>query len=78
MQHGIYRKVRHPLYTGTIMLLLGMPLIFSSWYGFAVMLLVVPLFVKRIRREEGLLIEEFGAEYEAYIERSHKLIPFVY
>ena len=78
VQHGIYSKVRHPLYTGTIMVFLGMPLILSSLYGFVVMLLVVPLFVKRIRREEGLLIEEFGAEYQAYIERSHKLIPFVY
>ena len=78
VQHGIYSKVRHPLYTGTIMVFLGMPLILSSVYGFAVMLLVVPLFVKRISREEGLLIEEFGVEYQAYIERSYKLIPFVY
>ncbi len=78
VQHGIFSNVRHPLYTGTIMVLLGMPLCLSSLYGFAVMLLVVPLFLKRIRMEEGLLMEEFGAEYKRYMERSHKLIPFVY
>jgi len=78
VQHGIYSKVRHPLYTGTIMVLLGLPLLLSSLLGFAVMLLVIPLFLQRIKMEEGLLTEEFGDEYRRYVERTHKLIPFVY
>jgi len=41
-------------------------------------LLSIPLFPSRIRNEEALLIEEFGAEYEAYIETTRKLVPFVY
>ena len=43
-----------------------------------VMLLVIPLFLNRIRIEERLLIEEFGAEYEAYIEATEKLVPRIY
>jgi protein-S-isoprenylcysteine O-methyltransferase Ste14 len=42
------------------------------------MLLLIPVFLNRIRREEALLIEEFGAEYETYRESTKKLIPFIY
>ena len=76
--HGIYKHVRHPIYFGTILVFLGIPLILMSLYGFVTMVLVIPLFLKRIRIEEKLLIEEFGAEYERYRETSKKLIPFLF
>ncbi len=78
IQHGIYRHVRHPIYFGTILVFLGIPLILASPYGFATMALVIPLFLNRIRIEEKLLIEEFGAEYERYKETSKKLIPYLF
>jgi len=78
VRHGIYGLVRHPVYSGTILVLMGLPLCFSSVYGTAIMLLVIPLFLNRIRIEERLLIEEFGAEYEAYKEATKKLVPLIY
>ena len=78
IQHGIYKYVRHPIYFGTILVFLGIPLILTSLYGLATMALVIPLFLNRIRMEEKLLIEEFGAEYERYRETSKKLIPFLF
>lgn len=78
IQHGIYKYVRHPIYFGTILVFLGIPLILSSLFGLATMALVIPLFLNRIRMEEKLLIEEFGAEYERYKETSRKLIPFLF
>ena len=78
IRHGIYRHIRHPVYTGTMLAMLGLPLCLSSVCGFLVMLLVIPRFLSRMRMEEALLIEEFGAEYEAYRETTKKLIPFVY
>jgi len=78
IQHGIYRHVRHPIYFGTILVFLGIPLILASLYGFVTMALVIPLFLNRIKMEEKLLIEEFGAEYERYRETSKKLIPFLF
>jgi protein-S-isoprenylcysteine O-methyltransferase Ste14 len=78
IRHGIYRYLRHPIYTGTISALLGLPLLISSFYGFATMLLIVPLFLNRIRMEEKMLIGEFGADYLAYMETTKRLIPFVY
>ena len=78
VQHGIYKYIRHPIYFGTILVFLGLPLILASLYGFFTMVLVIPLFLNRIKNEEKLLIEEFGEEYERYKETSRKLIPFLF
>ncbi len=78
IQHGIYKYVRHPIYFGTTLVFLGLPLCVGSLFGLATMALVIPLFLRRIRMEEKLLIEEFGEEYERYRETSRKLIPFLY
>jgi protein-S-isoprenylcysteine O-methyltransferase Ste14 len=75
---GIYRLVRHPVYSGTILALLGLPLCLSSLFGTALMVVVIPLFLNRIRIEERLLIEEFGAQYEEYMEATEKLVPLIY
>ena len=78
IRHGIYRYLRHPIYTGTAMALIGLPLFLPSYYGFATMLLIIPLFLNRIRMEEEMLIGEFGPDYLAYMETTKRLIPFVY
>ena len=77
IKNGIYHWVRHPAYLGLILVFLGIPVIGSSVLGFLVMLLVVPLLLHRIRLEEVMLIERFGAEYEEYRNHSKKLIPFL-
>jgi protein-S-isoprenylcysteine O-methyltransferase Ste14 len=56
----------------------AIPLVFSSGYGFLVMLGIIPLFIYRIRIEEKMLIEKFGDEYLQYMKRTKKLIPFFY
>lgn len=78
VRHGIYKTVRHPVYSGAILVLVGLPLCLSSVLGTAFMLLVIPLFLNRIGMEERLLIEEFGEEYKAYMEASRKLVPLIY
>jgi len=75
---GIYHWVRHPAYLGAILLFLGFPVTLSSVIGFLVMLLLVPYLLHRITLEEKMLVDHFGAEYQEYMERSKKLIPFVY
>lgn len=76
--HGIYRHVRHPSYTGSILFWLGLPLVFNSLLGFVVMLPLIILILLRIPVEEAMLIREFGEEYREYMKRTKKLIPFVY
>jgi protein-S-isoprenylcysteine O-methyltransferase Ste14 len=78
VKSGIYQWVRHPAYLGALLLFLGIPVMASSVLGFLVMLLLVPYLLHRIKLEERMLIGRFGFEYEEYMRRSKRLIPFVY
>jgi protein-S-isoprenylcysteine O-methyltransferase Ste14 len=76
--HGIYRFTRNPIYLGAIMVFTGLPVYAASLYGFLTMLVLIPIFLNRIRLEEKLLTEEFQEAYQKYKETSKKLIPFIY
>jgi len=76
--HGIYRHVRHPSYTGSILFFLGLPLLFNSVLGFAIVLPMIILVLLRIPIEENMLLREFGEDYREYMKRTKKLIPSVY
>jgi protein-S-isoprenylcysteine O-methyltransferase Ste14 len=75
--HGVYRLTRHPIYLGTIMVLMGVPMTVSSLYGLLTMSALIPLLFNRIRMEEEMLTEEFGDTYRRYQEATSKLIPFI-
>ena len=76
--HGIYGIIRNPSYLGLLVTSLGWVLTFRSGVGvLLVVALLVPL-VARIRAEERLLREHFGAEYYAYCQRTWRLIPGAY
>jgi len=76
---GIYKYVRHPLYSAAFLALLGAVLVFNSWLGFAVViLLVVPTIFYRIKVEEKALVQKFGKDYLDYKKRVKILIPWIY
>ena len=76
--HGVYGRVRNPSYLGMLINLLGWGLVFRGWFGVLIaVLLLVPL-VPRIRAEERLLRAHFGAEYDAYVARTWRLVPGIY
>ena len=76
--HGIYRYVRHPVYLGVIIAVIGLPVFASSLYGLLIILALIPIILNRIRMEERLLTEEFGDVYRDYQETTSKLVPFIY
>lgn len=78
VQHGIYRTVRHPAYTGDLLVQLGVTALFSSLGGFLLMLMLIPCFLHRIKIEEKMLVERFGDAYQEYRKRSKKLVPHVF
>ena len=75
---GLYGKIRNPSYLGLLVMLVGWALAFRAGAGMLLMVLMIPPLVARIRSEERLLSEQFGAEYEAYRSRTWRLIPGVY
>lgn len=75
---GVYQFTRHPIYLGTIMVSIGVPVYVSTLYGLLIMSALIPLFLHRIRIEEKMLTEEFGDAYRKYREATSKLIPFIY
>jgi protein-S-isoprenylcysteine O-methyltransferase Ste14 len=77
--HGIYRRIRHPMYLALLIYSLGQGLVLPNWllgpsYGIAILL----IFAFRVGREERMMLEEFGIEYEAYRARSKRLIPGIW
>jgi len=72
---GIYRYVRHPIYGGDLLLLLGFELSVNSWLVLGVGL-VVPYVLWRAAREEALLAEALPG-YAAYRRRTRRFVPFV-
>jgi len=75
---GIYSVIRNPSYLGMLITSLGWVLAFRSGVGVLLALsLLVPL-VARMKAEERLLREHFGAQYEAYFKRTWRLVPWIY
>ena len=79
VERGPYRFVRHPSYTGLILVYLGIGLAAQSWAGEVVTLLATMIFAAyRIPVEEKALIKEFGEKYITYSRRVKRLIPFIF
>jgi protein-S-isoprenylcysteine O-methyltransferase len=79
IRSGLYRHIRHPAYSGTIVSFCGLGLVLSSWLSLVILLLPITVaFLKRIRIEEEALESEFGTEYAAYRSSSWRLFPWIY
>ena len=79
VQDGPYRFIRHPAYAGYLWISLGLAVGYSSLAGLAAALFVLlPSVIYRIRVEDKLLSEHFGAQFEDYAERRKRLIPKVW
>jgi protein-S-isoprenylcysteine O-methyltransferase Ste14 len=79
IKKGLYKYIRHPSYTGSLLSFLGFGLSFNNWISLIVIIIPVLIsFLNRIRIEEKLLIEQVGAEYVIYTKSTKRLIPMVY
>ena len=72
---GIYSRVRHPMYSVLITLHVAISLMTANVAVIAFCALRVILFFVRIRREERMLMGQFGEEYRQYMERTGRLLP---
>jgi protein-S-isoprenylcysteine O-methyltransferase Ste14 len=75
---GIYGVIRHPSYLGLFVVALGWGVAFRAGVGVAIAVMMLIVVIARIRAEERLLSETFGAEYDAYRARTWRLAPYIY
>jgi protein-S-isoprenylcysteine O-methyltransferase Ste14 len=76
---GVFRWMRHPSYTGMMLIFLGMGLATRNWLGLGI-IVVLPAaaLLYRIHVEEAALTGAFGEEYVEYSQRTKRLIPGIY
>jgi protein-S-isoprenylcysteine O-methyltransferase Ste14 len=76
---GLYRYVRHPMYSSFLLFALAQALLLPNWIaGLAGLVGLGVLFFSRVGKEEALMAETFGAEYRAYMGRTARIVPWVY
>lgn len=77
--NGLYSMVRHPSYTGLLMIMAGLALCMANWVCFLIVFIPFCILLGyRISVEEAALRSAFGEEYAAYQQRTKRLIPFIY
>jgi len=77
VQTGIYRHIRHPLYTAVFCASLGWALVCRSWPALWAALALAPFFDAKARHEERWLRQQFP-EYCDYERRARRFIPWLY
>ncbi|RXR06031.1 methyltransferase family protein [Pseudoxanthomonas composti] len=76
---GPYRWLRHPSYTGVLACFYGLGLGLGSWTSLGVIALAATAaFARRMRVEEAVLAQAFGAAWEAHARRTWKVLPGVW
>jgi protein-S-isoprenylcysteine O-methyltransferase len=77
IQRGPYRIVRHPIYTGMLLAMLGTAFIFGTARCFVGVPIVGLAFWLKVQIEERFMVQQFGAQYSDYRQQVRALIPFV-
>jgi protein-S-isoprenylcysteine O-methyltransferase Ste14 len=79
IERGPYRLIRHPSYTGLMLIILGVGVADGTWLSVAAALfLPLPALLHRISVEEKVLVSSLGEPYAAYRSRTKRLIPRVW
>ena len=79
MTSGIYRYVRHPMYTSIFLYALGQALVVPNWIaGPANLVAFCVLFAVRVQSEEQMMAEKFGDQYRIYQAKTKRLIPGIW
>ncbi len=76
---GLYRKIRHPAYLGSLLIITALALQFGNLLSFLIVLiLAIAVHVYRIRIEEAALMQHFGQKYMTYKKGTWRLVPWIY
>lgn len=75
---GLYARVRHPMYVGVLIMMIGVPLALGSWWGLVILALVTPVLIWRILDEEEFLKNDLPG-YREYTQKvRYRLVPYLW
>jgi len=73
---GIYGVIRHPMYASQWLLSLATPLLLQNWIaGFLNFLVFIPFYLLRVKAEEQMMLDSFGAPYQEYMQKTGGVLP---
>jgi protein-S-isoprenylcysteine O-methyltransferase Ste14 len=75
---GPYAIVRHPMYAGALVMLLGVPIALGSWWGVLVIVAILPALIWRLIDEERFLARNLSGYVEYQDKTRYRLIPLVW
>lgn len=76
VSHGVYKHIRHPMYSAIWLIFLAYPFLIQNWIvGAAGIVSFAILYAVRVPIEEAMMRHEFGIEYEEYSSRTGRLWP---
>jgi protein-S-isoprenylcysteine O-methyltransferase Ste14 len=76
---GVYRLMRHPMYTAIFLTALAQALLLSNWLaGPSCLLAFLVMLAVRLGREETMMLNKFGEAYGEYMKRTKRLIPHLW
>ena len=73
---GIFKYIRHPMYAAHLIWAIAQIMMLNNWIaGYSFIIVMIPLYLSRVNKEEQMMIDEFGDEYRNYIKKTGRLIP---
>ncbi len=74
---GPYKWIRHPMYVVLFLFLISVGLVSASLLIAILNILLIIVFYKRVGKEEEMMMERFGDEYRAYMQRTGRFLPSI-
>jgi protein-S-isoprenylcysteine O-methyltransferase Ste14 len=74
--HGVYRKIRHPMYASQLLWGFAQALLLHNWIaGLGGLVAFLPMVFVRMPREERMMLDHFGDDYMAYSANTGRILP---
>jgi protein-S-isoprenylcysteine O-methyltransferase Ste14 len=76
VKHGVYRRIRHPMYLAIWLFGLAQGLLLQNWLaGWSALVAFAPMYFVRVPREEQMMCSHFGQEYRDYMRHTGRILP---
>lgn len=76
---GVYQHVRHPMYAAHLLWAIAQIMILHNWIaGYSFLVVQIPFYWVRVKNEEKMMLEQFGAAYAVYMQKTDRFIPGIY